>query len=250
MVIYAALFATLLPWTIRNYKVFGHFVLVSTKGGLVLLVGNNPYAYGGWIWNDYLASIRKEATRQAPNEYWMDRAIRKSAVDYIVAHPFRTLQLWPAKAYYMWRYDHEGMHWNDKGLSIADKRKPSVRKARIIMWGISDRYYWLVGGMAFLGAIVQCWRMRKRERRNYPFPFMGISLILYYTWISMVFLGETRFHFHLIPWIAMYAALFLAEGMILGAGIRKPAEQCPETTDPTTAISSDLRDSDSHPLTH
>src|SRR5207245_6064336 len=34
---------TLLPWTIRNYRIHGRLVPVTTMGGVVLWEGNNPY---------------------------------------------------------------------------------------------------------------------------------------------------------------------------------------------------------------
>jgi 4-amino-4-deoxy-L-arabinose transferase-like glycosyltransferase len=34
---------TLLPWTIRNYRILGHVVPVNTNGGWTLYLGNNPH---------------------------------------------------------------------------------------------------------------------------------------------------------------------------------------------------------------
>lgn len=46
--------AVIAPWTIRNYQVFGQFVLVSTNGGFGLYGANNPRANGGYYeyWDD------------------------------------------------------------------------------------------------------------------------------------------------------------------------------------------------------
>lgn len=51
----AACFVVVAPWTIRNYKVFHHLVLVATNGGSTFYGANNdrvlhqPYYYGAWI---------------------------------------------------------------------------------------------------------------------------------------------------------------------------------------------------------
>lgn len=47
----AALFfvATLAPWTIRNYKAFGNFILVRSNFGAELRLGNGPGADGTWM---------------------------------------------------------------------------------------------------------------------------------------------------------------------------------------------------------
>ena len=42
LIVGGCLAATVAPWTYRNYKTFGTFVLVSTNGGENLLIGNNP----------------------------------------------------------------------------------------------------------------------------------------------------------------------------------------------------------------
>ncbi len=38
----AILFACILPWTIRNYRAFGQFVLLNTNAGYAFFVGNHP----------------------------------------------------------------------------------------------------------------------------------------------------------------------------------------------------------------
>ena len=53
-VVYATVAVVILPWTLRNYLVFGDFVLISTNGGATLLSGNNPTAAGDYTENDAL----------------------------------------------------------------------------------------------------------------------------------------------------------------------------------------------------
>ena len=36
----------LVPWTIRNYRVFGKFIVLRSNFGLELWLGNNPERYG------------------------------------------------------------------------------------------------------------------------------------------------------------------------------------------------------------
>lgn len=45
----AALAATMLPWWIRNFAVFGRFVPLTSAGGYGLWIGNNPDANGHWL---------------------------------------------------------------------------------------------------------------------------------------------------------------------------------------------------------
>ena len=53
-VVYAAMALVIVPWAVRNYLVFGEFVLVSTNGGGTLLSGNNPTAWGDYTEDDPL----------------------------------------------------------------------------------------------------------------------------------------------------------------------------------------------------
>lgn len=46
-VLAVATLAIILPWTVRNYKVYDQVVLISTNGGYTFLGANNPNAWGG-----------------------------------------------------------------------------------------------------------------------------------------------------------------------------------------------------------
>ena len=79
-VVYAAMALVIVPWTVRNYLVFGEFVLISTNGGGTLLSGNNPTAWGDYTEDDPLV-------RQVPNDVAgqvaNDRLARSLALQWI-----------------------------------------------------------------------------------------------------------------------------------------------------------------------
>jgi len=229
-VIYAGLFATVLPWSIRNYRVYGHFVFVSANDGAPLLVGNHPYATGGYVWNEYIVSI----IRQEPEEYARNRIARRHALDYMLAHPFRTIKLWPAKVWYLWKSDTEGIYWTGRGLGA---RKNSGPNLCFLMRQVATHYHWLIGGLAFLGVIVTFHRTREADKEHSPLAFLGILLIGYYTCIAIIFFADPRYHFHLIPWVVMYAAIFLEEGRIPRLAPGKFHKRWDEIAGATSAIS-------------
>ena len=74
------------PWTMRNYRVLDHFVLVSTNGGFGLYGANNPKAEGGYLkeWPDDLMRMP---------EVEADREARLRAVAWIQSNPGRFLEL-------------------------------------------------------------------------------------------------------------------------------------------------------------
>jgi hypothetical protein len=59
IIIYSALLSVIAPWMARNDRVLGKPVL-STNGGIVLFIGNNPYATGEQIWDENVRGLLEE----------------------------------------------------------------------------------------------------------------------------------------------------------------------------------------------
>jgi hypothetical protein len=74
------------PWTLRNYRIFDQFVLVSTNGGFGVYGANNPEATGG-----YLERWPEDLMRMPELE--ADREGKRRAAAWIVANPARFLNL-------------------------------------------------------------------------------------------------------------------------------------------------------------
>jgi 4-amino-4-deoxy-L-arabinose transferase-like glycosyltransferase len=97
----------LVPWTIRNYQVFGAFVPLASGSGDVLLGGNNqtvatdPNYYGYWLFPDNLPEYRNQL--KAPNdELIRDRLEIKLALEWIKSHPDRWWYLIHSKFRRLW----------------------------------------------------------------------------------------------------------------------------------------------------
>lgn len=84
---------TLIPWTIRNYRVLHAFVPIETGGGDVLLgsynrvIANDPFYYGYWVFpTAYLPEYAQQIT--APNnEVERDHVEIRLATQWILDHP-------------------------------------------------------------------------------------------------------------------------------------------------------------------
>jgi putative flippase GtrA len=74
------------PWTIRNYHVFGEYVLVSTNGGDNLYRANNPLATGGY-------TEKGEFDLDNLNELEKDQFSKKLAKKWILENPFKFAEL-------------------------------------------------------------------------------------------------------------------------------------------------------------
>ena len=98
----AAILAVLAPWAYRNAGVFGTPVLVSTNGGYILWVGNNPLASGRYLLTNGVHSFAYARfdpdVPRNEGEVGQDVAYRRRAVDYMRSHPLGILRLVPAKS--------------------------------------------------------------------------------------------------------------------------------------------------------
>jgi Dolichyl-phosphate-mannose-protein mannosyltransferase len=122
--VYISLFLVLLPWTIRNTLLFQHVVFVSTNGGINLLIGNNPYATGSYIWNEQVSAPVKDIE----DEYERDQRARAVALEYIKNNPLRIVMLWPSKIWQLYLYDTEGIATNLIGLRQSTPRMTLLLK--------------------------------------------------------------------------------------------------------------------------
>ncbi|MBC7188549.1 MAG: glycosyltransferase family 39 protein [Calditrichaeota bacterium] len=159
----AVALVTILPWSIRNLNVQGSFVPVSTNGGVNLWIGNNEHATGDWL---------------KPGDYWspsgnteveVDRQYYRAALQFMVAHPGRTLGLAARKLCIFWLpYPH------------ATDRVPSVLLVPLVLVGLATSL----------------------PRRR---TWILLATIVYFTLVSCVFFANQRFHVPLLPVLAVYA---------------------------------------------
>jgi 4-amino-4-deoxy-L-arabinose transferase-like glycosyltransferase len=98
---------TLLPWAVRNYAVFGQWVLFKTSFGLNVWLGNNPYATGiqytaeGQPMQDTLSPAMRNHLASL-NEAQRYSELAQQAVQWIRDHPRRFLELTVKRVWYMW----------------------------------------------------------------------------------------------------------------------------------------------------
>lgn len=216
IVLHLTLGLTILPWLMRNYQVFNHFVFISTNGGYNLLVGNHPGATGAYNFDAQLASQLSEA----PSEYQRDRLAFQLAVGYMLDQPLETIKRWPKKLWYLYGRDTKGIAWNIEGLQ-PDSGKPA---RTFLNWlePVAQIYYTLIGA-GFLFSIFCLARASKTHSQVQPFPTLGLWLALYFTVIALLTFGNSRFHFPIIPWLVMYVGAWVAVKIKPRQQSREPA---------------------------
>ena len=93
------------PWTIRNYRHYGHFVLVATEGGVTFWTGNNPLARGDgdMAANPKLREASQALKAQHPgvDEEGMEPIYYRTALAWMRSTPIDWLVLEAKKAFFL-----------------------------------------------------------------------------------------------------------------------------------------------------
>jgi hypothetical protein len=209
-IVAAGLGAVVAPWTYRNYKVFGTFVLVSTNGGENLLIGNNPrstqhytapqtfFPPGVDIW-------------QLP-ELERDRIGASLAKAYIAAHPIQAVVRAPKKIWYMYRSDLGVTNW------IWDAYGKTGTAAYYLAQGTTEGCYLaiLAAGLAW---IVTQFRARPTGPDANILLQVIVAVCVYFTLVTMVFFGDARYHQPLMPLLAIAAGSLIGQLGHPGEGV-------------------------------
>lgn len=193
------------PWTMRNQRVLGHTVLVSTNGGITLYTGNNDSARGGFTPED--AGVKALETRSDLDEVAYDAEAKRRGVEWIKAHPARFAALMPLKLAKLWTTDGEAQWAYETGLAGYARWDGAFHAVRI-----ANQLYYLVLLAAFAAAaalqLVRRWRGRERLVDWWLLP---VGIAAYPSAIAMVFSGQSRFHFPAMPFVCIGAAWLIAD---------------------------------------
>jgi 4-amino-4-deoxy-L-arabinose transferase-like glycosyltransferase len=183
------------PWTYRNYIAFNTFIPVSLNGGWTLLTGNNPEANGGYTADTELA---RGLNKYPAEEVTTDRLARARAIGWIKEHPVKFLQLLPRKLARLWIPDGESEWYYQDGFPGFQAWSSAFRAVRIF----NQAYYFAIWLMALRAG----WLLLANRAKACPWVTMGFGLCVYLSLISLVFSGQPRFHYALMPMVSIYAA--------------------------------------------
>jgi hypothetical protein len=176
----------LVPWTIRNYRVFDKFVVLRSNFGLELWLGNNPEVPDTWSpWmhpNDSPAEAEKYK-RMGEIAYMAQK--QSEAVEFMRTHPRDTL-------YFMYR------RFVNNWLGITDSpgdswsRSPLYVRAFLVL----NVFLFL---FTMLGALY-AYRSRLPAAIPYAFVLLIFPLVFYFTHTSL------RYRFPMDPIMMVLAA--------------------------------------------
>ena len=243
VLVYCMVLITVSPWLIRNHSVFGAYTLAHT-GGINLLDGNNPYNdTGGSNFDDKVNALLGDL-QTVPflhmfdgNEVERDTRARNIAFDYMIHNPGRVFALLPRKLLALFRSDSEGIAFSMGPVvsmmpSLEGVERRPLRKlaadevCRVpaaitcqtnnILVRLSQLYYYF---MIFLFAISLPIVLKLPIRPQH----IGLAIIVSLTLVYLVLFGHPRYHFAMMPWVAIYSGLG-AQALLLGRSSLRVAE--------------------------
>ncbi len=196
--------ATIAPWTWRNLQVMGAPVLVSTNGGMSLLIANNNSMHVGQKTN-YNDSdpVFKEMAHSTADQVASDRRARALAWKWIGDNPGRFLALAPWKVWRLWAPDGEVEWWYQHGYAGYEEHKAVFRTLRLG----NQAYYVALWALALLAM----WRLARAGRWREPQHLMSLWVLGYFSALHTVFAGIPRYHLPLMPLVICYSAFGLVQ---------------------------------------
>lgn len=198
----------ILPYTARNYAHFGQVVVLETKGGVNLWLGNSPYTPNEFIRNVWKVGVREPMLEALPpGELARDRAAYGLALAYLRAEPLTFFARMPAKFADFWGFERNlvdiaeattrGQGWNSVSKLAADL----VGIVGYVLLALAGAAGFLfapdadpnASGAARFGSPAARWKIL----------FGGFTLC--FVALHLVIFGDGRFHLPLIPLFALYA---------------------------------------------
>lgn len=196
--------AVIAPWTLRNYLLFHQVVLLETKGGVNLWLGNSPYTPNDFIRNVWKVGVREPILQALPaDELQRDRTAYTLALNYIRAEPATFLARVPIKFADFWGFERNlvdiadattrGGGWNS-AAKIGSDILAMVVYIFVILCGVA--------GFVFAPN-------RDSIPGSIPWNLLIVGFAAYYLFAHLVIFGDGRFHLPLVPFFTLYAAWML-----------------------------------------
>ena len=187
----AAMVLVVLPWSMRNYSIFGEFVAVSTNGGSNLYRSNNPNATG-----TYTERGERDLDQFLHDELLWDKTGNAWAKEWILGNPGDFLQLSAKKLRIFMGEDNTGVKWSMKGHEKNEGLLYELLSAFSTVWWMG---MWV---LVLVGLI--------RWRDYFAGSALGATLLysaLFLVVIHSVYESQPRYHMPIMAVMAIVASL-------------------------------------------
>ena len=182
------------PWSIRNTRLLGSFVQISTNGGVNFWEGNNPDSDG--------STVPLPSAVMNMNEALRDRYLGALAKAYIKDHPGKFVVRTLSKAVRLYSHESIGVYWNKSGLQsrFGDGVFAPLK--------LFSSFYWACALMLGLGGLISLVRqVGPLKALFHP----AVAFWLYFTAVYAITVIQDRYHFAAVPFIALLGGLALAQ---------------------------------------
>lgn len=186
--------AAISPWLARNHDLTGRWTVVSTTGGYNFWIGNHPGAFGGYAYSREILSALRGGDRDD-----LSRGYRLG-VEAILNRPMEAAVRMARKASYFLALETDGVLWNLNGLPA----RPPM-SVTLALLGLANAGYAVVLALAVLGMLTTA--------RGHPLGSLFLIVSGYYVLIALVFFGDPRHHYPLLPVATIFGAKAMAQDL-------------------------------------
>jgi 4-amino-4-deoxy-L-arabinose transferase-like glycosyltransferase len=199
------------PWTIRNAVVMDAFVPVATNASQTLWSGHHDGATGAQTYPpaDYEDRFAPELPER---ELEASAALREDAVEYMITHPVRELELVPLKLIHLNRGDSYVLDWVNAPAADGRQALTAVWVERVGV--LADAGYFGLLALTVLGG---WWLGREFWRRRIG-RVIATSFVTALFLYGFLYYGNYRYRLPYEPMMIVVAATFLTR---IG-GLRRP----------------------------
>jgi 4-amino-4-deoxy-L-arabinose transferase-like glycosyltransferase len=199
--VYLACLLVVLPWSYRNYQVFGEWVLVSTNGGTALLLGANDQMTGQHF------EYKQTSVFRDLGIPWEDRVERQielnhrsveAGLEWIKEHPVEYLAWMPVKLWLLW-------HKETDGFWAFQRTYPASERAIFLLQLVNQAIYTLIMVLSLIAAFHALIALVRKDAPNKGLALM-FCMPVFVSLVGMVFTGQIRYHFAAMPFLVLTAA--------------------------------------------
>lgn len=189
----------LVPWTIRNAVTMDAFVPVATNASQTLWSGHNPDATGSQVYPP--ADYDDAFSQTLPQlELETSRALRNDAIEFMVTHPVRELELIPLKLIHLNRGDSFVLDWvNAPGTGEPPPLSPLAAERIGVL---ADAGYYALLTLTVLGALVLGRSFWRAPIGRAIVTSLATALVLY----GFLYYGNYRYRLPYEPLMIVVAA--------------------------------------------
>lgn len=194
VVVFAGVALIVAPWSLRNYLVLDHFVLINTANGISLLEAAQPGAAGDW------AEIPKGVLEDSLGEVERSRIARSLAIAWIIENPSEWLRAAVVRQLWFLGQSH-------RGAFLAMANEMVIGGGHYATWKFASDFFMLIVWFA----VAACGARALRSPSAAP-PFMlfCVGVLVYFLAMHSVFGSGGRHQ----PIPGAYALMLAGMGVV------------------------------------